>query len=114
MSETFLEIHVPLTREPGAPEQADDDEYLFPWIDEIETLLSDLEGPVEEYDSGEEWANAAGEPEYLFFVTGGTESELSAVARSVALLPNVPTGVYATMNDSAGEMGEGTPVDIGL
>ncbi|QHC65553.1 hypothetical protein Q0F99_10740 [Rathayibacter oskolensis] len=114
MSETFLEIHVPLTREPGAPEQADDDEYLFPWIDEIETLLAELEGPVEEYDSGEEWANADGEPEYLFFVTGGTEAELAAVARSVALLPSVPTGVYATMNDSAGETGEGAPVDIGL
>ncbi|SMH43119.1 hypothetical protein SAMN06295885_2163 [Rathayibacter oskolensis] len=114
MSETFLEIHVPLTREPGAPELADDDEYLFPWIDEVETMLSELEGPVEEYDSGEEWATADGEPEYLFFIAGGTEAELAAVARAVALLPSVPTGVYATRNDSAGETGEGTPVDIGL
>lgn len=114
MSETFLEIHVPLTREPGAPDQADEDEYLFPWIDEVETLLAELEGPVEEYDSGEEWANGDGEPEYLFFVSGGTEAEQAAVARSVALLASVPTGVYATVNEPGGEMGEGAPVDIGL
>lgn len=114
MSETFLEIHVPLTREPGAPGRADEDDYLFPWIDDVEALLADLEGPVEEYENGAEWSNGDGEPEYLFFVAGGTEAELAAVARSVALLASVPTGVYATMNDAAGETGEGEPVDIGL
>lgn len=111
MSETVLEIHVPLTRAPGSPE-LDGDEYAFPWIDEVETLLAELDGPVVEHDAAEEWSNEQGEPEFLFFVTGGTEAELIAVARSIARLPTVPTGVYATVADAEGERGEGEPLDL--
>lgn len=112
MSEMVLEIHVPLTRAPGASDELDEDEYAFPWIDEIETLLAELDEPLEEHDAAEEWSNELGEPEILFFVTGGTEEELLAVARRIARLPAVPTGVYASEAEPGGEFGEGRRIEL--
>lgn len=61
-----VEIHVPLLRMPDLP----DGSYPFPWIEEIENFLSDLEdqGDAEVFDEGEEDGDV-----YVFFVTGAGE-----------------------------------------
>lgn len=75
-----------------------------------------LKGPDGEYndDDGEEWSSGAGTPEYLFFVHNAPESELHEIARSVARMPGVPGGVYVTVNDEDGDMGEGRRVNLQL
>lgn len=101
MAELIVEIHVPI-----APNAAGD--YEYPWIDDIEEYLEELDGPDgEEYDSGEELGN-----EYLFFVSGAPEPTLIDLARRISHLPGVPSGVYVTVNDSDGDMGEGRRVDL--
>ncbi|WP_237407909.1 hypothetical protein [Streptomyces sp. M2CJ-2] len=91
-----VEIHVPLLPTPNLPEGA----YPFPWIEEIEDFLSDLEeqGDVEVFDDGEEHEGA-----YVFFVTGAGEEELLAVASHVATLPGVPAGTFAVVSDDEPE-----------
>lgn len=110
MSELIIEIHIPLVPAVGIA----DDAYPYPWIEDVEEFLSDFEGPGEQYDGGEEWTNHDGESEYLFFVSDATELELLTIARAVAQLQGVPTGVYATANDPDGEMGEGRRLDVDL
>lgn len=103
MPELLVEIHVPLTAS-DVPEG----EYRFPWIDSVMEFLFELEGDRGEmYDDGEE----VGE-EYLFFVSGASENDLIALARRVANLPGVPSGVYATVTDTEADMGGGRRVDL--
>ncbi|MGI3786436.1 MAG: hypothetical protein ACRYG2_37310, partial [Janthinobacterium lividum] len=99
-----VEVHVPLTPASGLAEG----EYAFPWIDDVEEFLASLSGEDgEEYDSGEELGE-----EYLFFLSGASEGQLTALARRVAAIPRVPSGVYVTINDAEGDMGEGRRVDL--
>ncbi|WP_406223325.1 hypothetical protein [Streptomyces canus] len=52
MPTMVVEIHVPLLPTPDLP----DGSYPFPWIEEVEEFLSNLEdqGDVEVFDEGEE------------------------------------------------------------
>lgn len=59
------------------------------------------------YDDGEEFGD-----EYLFVVSGASESELVALAKKVAALPGMPAGVYATVSNSGADMGAGRRVDF--
>lgn len=105
MADLIVEIHIPLTPAPGS--KAGD--QRFGWVDDVEEFLAGLDGTAgEEYDSGEELGD-----EYLFFLGGASEAQLVAVARRVAKLPRVPPGVYVTVNDSDGDMGEGHRVPLG-
>lgn len=103
-----VEIHVPLPPTPNLPEGA----YPFPWFEEIEDVLSDLEdqGDVAVFEDGEEHEDA-----YVFFVAGGGEEELLAVASHVATLPGVPAGAFAVVSDGqAEEFGVGRQVTLPL
>jgi hypothetical protein len=105
---TVVEIHVPLLPTPGLP----DGSYPYPWIEEIEDFLSDLEdqGEVEVFDDGEEDGEV-----YVFLVTGAGEEELLAVASRVAALPGVPAGTSAVVSDDdAEEFGLGRRVTLPL
>ncbi len=103
-----VEIHVPLLPTPNPPEGA----YPFPWIEEIEHLLADLEGQgdVEVFEDGEEHEDA-----YVFFVAGAGEEEMLAVASRVATLSGVPAGTFAGVSDDeAEEFGLGRHVALPL
>jgi len=105
MAELIVEIHVPLTPTPGL----DKGEYQYPWIDDIEEHLAQLDGSAGgEFDDGEEVGD-----EYLFFVAGATEVKLIELARRVSMLKGVPSGVYAIVNDADGDLGTGRRVDLG-
>lgn len=102
----IVEIHVPLTPAPGLEPGA----YAFPWIDQVEDFLVDLEdeGIVEVYDDGEEVDDV-----YVFFIAGATEASLLAAASRVAALDGVPAGVFAMVtDDEAAEYGMGRRVDL--
>jgi len=104
MADLVVEIHVPLTPTPGRGPS----DYAFPWIDDVEAYLGDLDGSQGEvYDDGEELGD-----EYVFFVGGAPEADLVQVARRVSELDGVPKGVYAVVNDSEGAMGEGRRIDL--
>ncbi|MDM7855645.1 hypothetical protein [Cellulomonas alba] len=105
-AELVVEIHVPLAPDPDATPGA----YPFPWIDTVEDYLAGLDGSDgAEYDDGEEYGD-----EYLFFVAGAPEAALLELARRVALLPDVPVGVYAVVTDTvAPELGVGRRVELG-
>jgi hypothetical protein len=103
VADLLVEIHVPLT-----PSDVPDGEYRFPWIDSILEYLFELDGSKGEmYDDGEELGD-----EYLFFVHNASETDLISIAREVANLPGVPSGVYATVTDTDADMGGGTRVDL--
>lgn len=104
VADLIVEIHVPLTPNPGLQKNA----YPYPWIDDVEEYLAELEGSDgQEYDSGEELGG-----EYLFFVTGAPEAKLIKLAKRVSKLKGVPAGVYVTVNDSNGDMGDGRRVEL--
>ena len=109
MPEIIVEIHVPLAEDASTHTGGDP----YPWIDEIQDFLMGLEGPHGEYcyDDGEEWQGEDG-PEYLFFLSNGSEDELLEIARAVARRADVPAGAYATVNDEDGDMGTGRRVDL--
>ncbi|MFJ1561375.1 hypothetical protein [Streptomyces mirabilis] len=103
-----VEIHVPLLPTPGFP----DGSYPFPWIEEVEDFLSDVEdqGDVEVCDEGEEDGDV-----YVFFVTGAGEGDLLAVASRVATLPGVSAGtIVVVSSDEAEDFGLGRHVAIPL
>lgn len=105
---TIVEIHVPLVAASGVTE----DEYAFPWIDDVQDFLADLDeqGGVQEYDDGEEYGDV-----YVFFITGTREEALLAVASRVATLDGVPAGAFAMVtDDEAEEFGMGRRVDLPL
>ncbi|MFK0104431.1 hypothetical protein [Streptomyces sp. NPDC091217] len=104
-----VEIHVPLLPASGPP----DGSYPFPWIDDVEDFLLDLEerGDVEVFDEGEDDGDV-----YVFIVTGAGEEELLAVASRVAMLPGVPTGAVAVVSDDEAEefgLGRRVPLPAG-
>ncbi|SNT62592.1 hypothetical protein SAMN05216276_109215 [Streptosporangium subroseum] len=106
MTTTVVEIHVPLHETPGLAET----EYQFPWIDEIEEFLFELEqqGEVEVFDDGEQFGDV-----YVFFVAGADESALLAAASRVAALDGIPTGAFAMItDDEAAEFGLGRRIDL--
>ncbi|MGA3490379.1 hypothetical protein ACK8GG_20495 [Micromonosporaceae bacterium DT55] len=108
MPNTIVEIHVPLVAASGIAE----DEYAFPWIDDVQDFLADLDeqGDVQEYDNGEEYGDV-----YVFFVTGVCEEAMLAVASRVAALDRVPAGAFAMVtDDEAEEFGMGRRVDLPL
>ena len=103
MTMTVVEIHVPLMPVPGLGE----DDYAFPWIDDVEEFLAGLE-EAEEFDGGEEWGEF-----YVFFVAGAPEEVLLAVAAQVAGLPRVPAGAFAVISDDEPEeFGRGRRVSL--
>lgn len=108
MPKMVVEIHVPLVAAPGLV----DDEYPFPWIDDVQDFLADLDeqGDVQEYDDGEEDGDV-----YIFFITGTSESALLGVAAEVAALDRVPAGAFAMVtDDEAEEFGMGRRVALPL
>ncbi|MEU6526481.1 hypothetical protein ABZ892_27535 [Streptomyces sp. NPDC046924] len=96
MPTMVVEIHVPLLPTPDLPEDA----YPFPWIEEVEDFLCNLEdrSDVEVFDDGEQHEDA-----YVFFLTGAGEQELLAAASRVATLPGVPAGAFAVVSDDEAE-----------
>ncbi|MEV2240424.1 hypothetical protein [Micromonospora sp. NPDC049891] len=101
----LVEIHIPLVPATGG----EPSDYAYPWIDQVEDLLSDLEddGTVEVYDDGEENGDV-----YVFFIAGATEASLLAAASRVAALDGVPAGVFAVVADDAAPDGAGRRVDL--
>lgn len=105
MPDAVVEIHIPLT---PAPDLGEGD-YPFPWIESVEEFVFGLEGEGgEAYDDGEEH-----DGHYMFDVWQGSEDELLAIARRVAEIPGVPTGVFAVVTDTDREsFGEGRRVEL--
>ncbi|EEP70481.1 conserved hypothetical protein [Micromonospora sp. ATCC 39149] len=88
----IVEIHIPLVPAPDL----ELDDYAYPWIDQVEDFLSDLEdeGAIEVYDDGEQLGDA-----YTFFITEASKASLLAAASRVATLDGVPAGVFAIVTD---------------
>lgn len=108
MSQIVVEIHVPLI---PAPAVANGD-YPFPWIEELEEHLAELEeaGELEVYDDGEEI-----DDEYVFFITGGTEQQLLRSASRISTRDGVPARTHAVVSSDDGEeIGTGRRVDLPL
>jgi hypothetical protein len=106
VTETVVEIHVPLV----SPANLPDDAYPFPWIRIVDDFLAALDdaGEIEVFDEGEEFGRA-----YAFFITGAELDHLLAVAARVAALPNVPAGAFAMVtDDDAEEIGRGRRVRL--
>ncbi|GAA2692679.1 hypothetical protein [Actinoplanes palleronii] len=104
----LVEIHVPLTPTPGLKPW----EYPFPWIEQVEDFLIELEeeGTAESYDEGTEFRAC-----FVFFLVGATEAGLLAASSRVATLKGVPAGSFALVTDTeAPEMGTGRRVDLPL
>ena len=110
MTDSIVDIHVPLVPLPDALEGDDP----FPWIASVDDYLAGLDGSRgEPVDDGDEWVNEAGEAEYLFTVGDATEPELLTIARAVAGVPGVPAGVYVTVREGDDDdLGEGRLVDL--
>ncbi|WBC12600.1 hypothetical protein O7600_15540 [Micromonospora sp. WMMA1998] len=105
MAGLIVEIHVPLV--PGGRTA---DAYPFPWIDDVEALLGDLEeqGEIEVIDEGEECDDV-----YVFAVGGADEAGLLAAASRVAALDGVPGGAFAVVtDDETDEIGQGRRVNL--
>jgi hypothetical protein len=105
-SELVVEIHVPLVPGIGVPAE----EYQFPWIDDITEFLFEVEenDEAEVYDDGEEVGD-----EYVFFISGASESQLISIASRVAALPSVPACAFAIItDDSSEEIGSGTRAEL--
>ncbi|WP_327039692.1 hypothetical protein [Micromonospora maris] len=102
---SIVEIHVPLIPTPGLDPGA----YAFPWIDQVEDFLVDMEdeGAIEVYDDGEQLGDV-----YVFFITAATEASLLTAASRVATLDGVPTGVFAVVTDDGAPDGTGRRIDL--
>ncbi|KAB8185792.1 hypothetical protein [Microbispora catharanthi] len=108
MASLVVEIHVPLHESEKLPETA----YAFPWIDEIDEFLFEIEeqGQAKVFDDGEEFGDV-----YVFFITGADENTLLRVASRAVTLGGVPHGAFAMVtDDEAGEFGLGRRVDLPL
>jgi len=105
MPQLIVELHVPLTETEGLPAG----EYPFPWIEQIEDIVQELdEEDGQEYDDGEEV-----EGNYVFFLTGASEETLLSTATRIANLPGVPAGAYAMVTDDEAEtFGLGRRVEL--
>ncbi|MCU1543164.1 MAG: hypothetical protein JWM50_1029 [Microbacteriaceae bacterium] len=106
ISNTVVEIHVPLTPLIGLPEGEDP----FPWIDEVMDYIADVDerGEAALYDDGGEFGDV-----YVFLINAASEEKLLSVAARIADLPGVPAGVFAMVtDDEAEEFGQGRRVDL--
>ncbi|MEU4424852.1 hypothetical protein AB0F81_29890 [Actinoplanes sp. NPDC024001] len=92
----IVEIHVPLLPGKDVPQ----DSFQFPWIEQVEDHLIDLEDEldIEVYDEAEEIDDS-----YVFFIAGGDEQTLLTAASRVAALDGVPPGSFAMVTDEAAE-----------
>ena len=109
MAEIVYEIHVPLV----APADIPESEYDFPWINGVEDFVKELGDPqVEWFDAGLVWENNAGDPEYLFFICGPSDTALLKASVSISNLPEVPIGVYALRGDEDTVLGAGERVAL--
>jgi hypothetical protein len=86
MSKTVVVLYIPLMPTLGLPER----EYEFPWIEDVENFLDDVDWDQE--SDGEE---DAGVNCYTFFLEGKKTDELLALASQISQLPRVPSGCYA-------------------
>ncbi|SNT54118.1 hypothetical protein SAMN05421812_1094 [Asanoa hainanensis] len=107
MATLIVEVHVPLLPAPAvAP-----DEYQYPWIDDVEDFLADLDEGTDgarDYDDGEQHGEV-----YIFFLTGSDEASVLRAASRVATLARVPRGSFAMVtDDEAAEFGLGRRVDL--
>ena len=102
-ADVVVEIHIPLRRAWRGSG--------YPWIDDVEEFLLDLEdrGVVDaEGGDGEEIGDV-----YVFWVREAPEETLPAVASSVAKLRRVPRGAHAVVTDDEVEdVGVGRQVDL--
>ncbi|MEU6411374.1 hypothetical protein [Microbispora sp. NPDC046933] len=108
MANLVVEIHVPLHE----TETLSETTYAFPWIDEIDEFLFEVEeqGKAEVFDDGEEFGDV-----YVFFIAGADEDTLLNIASRAATLNGVPRGAFAMVtDDEAGEFGVGRRVDLPL
>jgi hypothetical protein len=106
ISNTVVEIHVPLTPLIGLPEGEDP----FPWIDDVMDYITEVDerGEAALYDDGGEFGDV-----YIFLVNAASEERLLSVAARIADLPGVPAGVFAVVtDDEAEEFGQGRRVDL--
>ena len=96
-----VEIHVPLSEGMDTG-----------WISSMQERIDDavVDGRDVSYDDGEEWTNAAGESEYLFFLYDAPAPALLRVAAIIGAEVGAPQGMYATVNDGESPMGEGAPL----
>ena len=104
-TDLLVEVHVPLVPTPDL-----DPEDQFDWIDTILDFLEEVQdsGDAAMFDEGESLDDV-----YVFSIHDAHESELLAVARRIADLPGVPTGVFAVVTDTEAEdYGMGEHVDI--
>jgi hypothetical protein len=99
--DVVVEIHVPLSEGTDTG-----------WISSMQERIDDavVDGRDVSYDDGEEWTNAAGESEYLFFLHGAPAPALLRVAAIIGAEVGAPQGMYATVNDGECPMGEGAPL----
>lgn len=95
-TDLIVELHVPLLPVKGLEEG----EYQFPWIDDIEETIAELEdaGVLQAHDDGEEVGD-----HYVFFLTGASEDRLLDAATKLANLDRVPAGAFAIITDSDSE-----------
>lgn len=104
-ADLLVEVHVPLAPTPDL-----EPEDQFDWIETVLDFLEELEeaGDLSLYDDGESLDDV-----YVFSIHHASEEQLLAVARRVADLPGVPTGVFAVVTDTeAEEYGQGERHDI--
>ncbi|MEV0001083.1 hypothetical protein AB0H28_02200 [Micromonospora sp. NPDC050980] len=76
MAGLIVEVHVPLVPATGLAADA----YPFPWIDDVETFLAELEGTIDVLDEGEECGDV-----YVFAVGGADEADEIGQGRRVEL-----------------------------
>ena len=94
-----IELHVPLTPTPGLTE----DEYQFPWIDEIDAAIDELvDGGVLEIEDD----SAEVDGHYVYFLGGSNEQQLLAAAGRLANLDRVPAGAFAVVDGSRVELND--------
>ncbi|MEU9889691.1 hypothetical protein [Sphaerisporangium sp. NPDC051011] len=106
MASTVVEIHVPLRETPGLAAT----DYPFPWIDEIEEFLYDLElqGQIKVFDDGEQDGEV-----YVFFIAGADEETLLLAASLAVTRDRVPADAFAMItDDEAPEFGLGHRIDL--
>ena len=104
-TDLLVEVHVPLVPTPDL-----DPEDQFDWIDTILDFLEEVQdsGDAAMFDEGESLDDV-----YVFSIHDADESQLLAVARRIADLPGVPTGVFAVVTDTEAEdYGMGERFDI--
>ena len=94
-----LELHIPLVPTKGL----DEGEYQFPWIDELDEAIEELEseGILETAQDSEEI-----DGHYVFFLGGADEDALTGSAERLAARDAVPAGAFAKVDGRRVELSE--------